>query len=53
MINNDLFVWQFEDIVSAINNEQQPKVDGEEAYKALQLILAIYKSSGSGQLIEF
>jgi len=52
IINNDLFVRQFEDILSAISNKQHPKVNGKEAYKALQLILAIYKSSVSGQLVD-
>ncbi len=52
MINNNLFVRQFEDIVSAIKQNRQPKVSGEEAFKALQLILAIYESSNSGQLVE-
>ena len=51
--NSALFIRQFEDIVDAINHKNQPKVSGEEALKALQLVLAIYKSSASGKAIEF
>ncbi len=51
-INSELFVRQFEDIISAIHNKQQPTVSGDEAYKALKLILAIYESSASGQTVD-
>jgi len=51
-LNSDLFIREFEDIISAINQKRQPTVCGEEAYKALQLILAIYESSDSGESIE-
>ncbi len=51
-LNSDLFIREFEDIISSIKQKRQPKVSGEEAYKALQLILSIYESSSSGQTVE-
>ncbi|NOY76678.1 MAG: Gfo/Idh/MocA family oxidoreductase [Calditrichaeota bacterium] len=45
------FVREFEDIVSAIRDHRQPKVNGQEARRALQLVLAIYESSRTGKLI--
>ena len=50
--NNELFVRQFEDIVAAIDGKTRPQVSGEEAYNALQLVLAIYMSSASGRTVE-
>ena len=38
--------------IDAINKKHLPKVSGAEAYKALQLILAIYESSNSGVSVE-
>lgn len=52
MLNSELFIREFEDIISAIHQKWQPIVSGEEAYKALQLILAIYESSNSGEPVE-
>jgi len=51
-LNSDLFIRQFEDIISAIKQKREPKVSGEEAYKALELIIAIYESSNSGEPVE-
>lgn len=39
------FVRQFQDIVSAINNNCSPRVNGKEARNALQLVLAVYQSA--------
>jgi len=50
-LNNNLFIREFEDIISAIKERRKPKVSGEEALKALRLILAIYESSDSGETI--
>jgi len=51
-LNSGLFIYEFEDIISAIKQKREPKVSGEEAFKALQLILAIYESSNSGGPVE-
>jgi len=51
-LDGDVFIREFENIVSAIQNEHEPMVSGDEAYRALQLILAIYKSSDSGQPVD-
>jgi len=45
------FVREFEDIVSAICDHRQPKVNGQEARRALQVVLAIYESSRTGRPI--
>lgn len=50
--NSDLFIREFEDIISAIKYKRKPKVSGDEAYKALQLVLSIYKSSDIGEPVE-
>ncbi len=43
------FVREFEDIVSSISEHHQPTVNGQEARRALQLVLAIYESSRTGK----
>jgi len=45
------FVREFEDIVSAIREKREPIVNGAEARRSLQLILAIYESSKTGNKI--
>lgn len=39
---------QFEDMVKAIETDRKPLVDGYEARKAVEIILAIYKSAREG-----
>ena len=39
------YVREFEDVLGAIKEKREPRVSGPEARKALELILAIYKSS--------
>ena len=39
------YVREYNDIIDAIKEKRDPKVSGTEARKALELILAIYKSS--------
>ena len=46
------FVNQFMDIIDSIHGKWEPKVSGEEARKSLQLILAIYHSSRTGQPVK-
>ena len=46
------YVREYRDIIGAINENREPKVSGSEARKALELILAIYKSSELNKAIE-
>ncbi len=46
------YVREFTDIINAIKEKREPKVSGREARKALELILAIYKSSELNKTIE-
>jgi len=43
---------QFEDIVKAIETDSKPFVDGYEARKAVEIILAIYKSAREGKKVK-
>ncbi|MFQ5735017.1 MAG: Gfo/Idh/MocA family protein [Planctomycetaceae bacterium] len=43
---------QFEDFLQAIKNDAQPLVDGREGRKSVELILAIYQSSWTGQQVK-
>ena len=42
---------QFEDFIAAINAGDKPAIDGYECRKSVEIILAIYKSSNTGQRI--
>jgi predicted dehydrogenase len=42
---------QFEAIVDAINSDTEPPVSGSESIKSLAIVLAVYKSSESGAVI--
>ncbi len=46
------YVREYNDILSAIKENREPKVSGTEARKALELILAIYKSSELNKAVE-
>ena len=43
---------QFADVLKAIKNGTSPLVDGPEARRSVELILAIYKSAESGRSVE-
>ncbi len=43
---------QFEDMVEALDKGKSPLVDGAEARKAVEIILAIYKSSKQGRPVK-
>ena len=43
----------FEDMIDSIKEDRKPLVDGVEGKKAIELILAIYKSSRTGKPVEF
>ena len=46
------FERQFQDFADAIRNHREPLVNGEEGYRALEIVLAIYSSCRSGQPFE-
>lgn len=43
----------YRDVIDAINNDREPYVNGEAGRRALELVLAIYKSAATGQTVEF
>jgi UDP-N-acetyl-2-amino-2-deoxyglucuronate dehydrogenase len=43
---------QFADFVKAIKNDTMPAIDGPEARKSVEVILAIYKSAASGRAVK-
>lgn len=43
---------QFQDVLAAIRKGQQPLIDGPEGRKAVELILAIYKSAETGKPVK-
>ena len=51
-INYEGHRLQFEDMCQALESNRSPKVDGFEATKAIQIILAIYESSSIGQPVK-
>ena len=46
------FERQFLDFAEAIKTEQTPSVDGEQGYRALEAVLAIYQSCREGRSVE-
>jgi predicted dehydrogenase len=44
-------IKQIEDFVEAVRNNRQPMVSGEDAKKAVEVILGIYESSKQGKEI--
>jgi predicted dehydrogenase len=43
---------QLEDFVGAVRDGRAPAVDGHEALKALEIVLAVYRSSETGQAVD-
>ncbi|WP_034445878.1 Gfo/Idh/MocA family protein [Butyrivibrio sp. AE2032] len=43
----------YADVIDAINKDRKPYVDGEAGKRALELVLAIYKSAATGEMIKF
>jgi len=43
---------QYRDFVDAIQNDREPMVNGFEGRKALEIVLAIYRSSRKGKMIQ-
>jgi UDP-N-acetyl-2-amino-2-deoxyglucuronate dehydrogenase len=50
-ISSECHQRQYEDIVAAIKNGRDPEVNGMEGRKALEIILAVYKSAYTGNRI--
>lgn len=44
-------ILQIQDMADAVNEDRDPLVPGEEARRAVELILAIYRSSEAGQTV--
>ena len=43
----------YADVISAINEDRRPLVDAEAGRRALELVLAIYKSAATGEKVKF
>lgn len=43
---------QFNDMVDAIKNNREPLINGQEARRSLELVLAIYRSSNTGKVVK-
>ncbi len=43
----------YADVIEAIQSDRQPYVDAEAGKRALELVLAIYKSAASGEIVKF
>lgn len=43
----------FRDVIEAIRNDREPLINGEEGKKAMEIILAAYKSRLTGQPVKF
>lgn len=42
----------YADVIDAINNDREPYITGEDGRRALELVLAVYKSADEGQPIK-
>ena len=42
----------YADVIDAINNDREPYVNGEAGKRALELVLAIYKSQATGETVK-
>jgi UDP-N-acetyl-2-amino-2-deoxyglucuronate dehydrogenase len=52
-IGHQLHLAQFRDFIDAVKNNREPRVNGFEARKSLELILGIYESSREGRVVFF
>lgn len=43
----------YKDVIEAIENDREPYVNGEAGRRALELVLAIYKSASTGEVVKF
>lgn len=43
----------YADVIAAINNDREPYVNAEAGKRALELVLAIYKSAAEGKTVKF
>ena len=42
----------YADVIDAIQSDRQPYVDAEAGKRALELVLAIYKSAATGEIVK-
>ena len=43
----------FADVVDAIENDRKPYVDAYAGRRALEMVLAVYKSQKTGEIVKF
>lgn len=43
----------YEDVIAAIENDREPYVDAAAGRRALELVLAIYQSAATGEIVKF
>ena len=43
----------YADVIDAVKTGRAPKIDGEAGYRALELVLAIYKAAATGESVKF
>ncbi len=44
--------WNFAEFLKALDENREPELNGEEARKAVQIVLAIYESARTGKIVE-
>ncbi len=52
-ITADSHALQMQDFVDAIQQDRKPLVDGHEGRKALEVVVAVYRSSKTGKVVRF
>jgi len=52
-ITADSHALQIQDFVDAIGQDRKPLVDGLEGRKALEVVVAVYRSSQTGKVVKF
>ena len=50
-ISDEGHIRQIKDFIEALDNHRQPAIDGLEARKAVEIVIAVYKSAGSGKTV--
>jgi len=50
-INGKGHIVQMKDMIAAIEEDREPIINGEEGYKPLEIILAVYESARTGKVV--
>jgi UDP-N-acetyl-2-amino-2-deoxyglucuronate dehydrogenase len=50
-INGEGHILQMNDLIAAIEENREPIINGEEGYKPLEIILAVYESARTGKAV--